>query len=210
MVNREMVEQIVIDVLNKLSVHKEVFSKSNMLIVPGEEEVESSLLQQLDTKWNISIYDGGRNIAAERIVFLQVDQNFLVKAAIGIADTDKCEYVTYCMEQGLMIIFILADGFKQFLNKCKNEEYKSLFNRYIKTLEGYGVSFLTIEQLISSQKETKQMFIFQGKVLSYADVQSCKDPIIMISKKTIVTPLAKDTVRELGKEIVFMEHNEVM
>ncbi len=43
--------------------------------------------------------------------------------------------------------------------------------------------------------------IFEGKLLSQIDVQNCAEPVVRIRKSTIVTPLAKDTLRDLQKTL---------
>ncbi|KMY53811.1 hypothetical protein AC623_07335 [Bacillus sp. FJAT-27231] len=51
--------------------------------------------------------------------------------------------------------------------------------------------------------EEKQTIIplFEGKLLSQHEVKQLDGPVIRVGKTTIVTPLAKDTARELGKKI---------
>lgn len=45
---------------------------------------------------------------------------------------------------------------------------------------------------------------YERKLLSRADVQAIEEPAIFVTKKTIVTPLARDAARELGKTIHVM------
>ncbi|MEK4027819.1 phosphate propanoyltransferase [Pseudobacillus sp. FSL P4-0506] len=43
--------------------------------------------------------------------------------------------------------------------------------------------------------------VFEGKLLSQHEVKQMNEEVIRVGKGTIVTPLAKDTARELGKKI---------
>lgn len=51
----------------------------------------------------------------------------------------------------------------------------------------------------------KQAAVFEGKLLSQHDIKNASEPVIRIQKRTIVTPLAKDTARDLGKKIEVIE-----
>jgi putative phosphotransacetylase len=51
------------------------------------------------------------------------------------------------------------------------------------------------------QFQSQEAVVFQHKLLSQREVQTWKDSTITIFKRTIVTPLARDTARELGKTI---------
>ena len=50
-------------------------------------------------------------------------------------------------------------------------------------------------------EQLNEPVVFENKLLSQRDVQTWKDHTITIYKGTIVTPLARDTARELGKTI---------
>lgn len=52
-------------------------------------------------------------------------------------------------------------------------------------------------------QEINQRYEFNQKLLAYEHVQSIQEPEIILRKGTIVTPLAKDLARELGKQIIF-------
>jgi putative phosphotransacetylase len=58
-----------------------------------------------------------------------------------------------------------------------------------------------LASLVSNENSPKKSIVFENKLLSQRDVQTCNDSIITIHKYTIVTPLARDTARELGKTI---------
>ena len=47
--------------------------------------------------------------------------------------------------------------------------------------------------------------VFEGRLLSQNDVKEATGTVIYIEKQTLVTPLAKDTARELGKKIEVTE-----
>lgn len=55
------------------------------------------------------------------------------------------------------------------------------------------------------QQPRNQPYEFKQKLLSREHVQAIDEKEIVIRKGTIVTPLAKDTARELGKEITFIK-----
>lgn len=54
-------------------------------------------------------------------------------------------------------------------------------------------------------QEINQRYEFNQKLLAYEHVQSIQEPEIILRKGTIVTPLAKDLARELGKDIIFIK-----
>nr|WP_018393022.1 phosphate propanoyltransferase [Bacillus sp. 37MA] len=61
--------------------------------------------------------------------------------------------------------------------------------------------------VVTSQKvaPVRQVHEFKQKLLSREHIQSIEELEIVIGKGTIVTPLAKDTAKELGKTITFIK-----
>lgn len=47
--------------------------------------------------------------------------------------------------------------------------------------------------------------VFDGNLLSQADVQETSAAVIRIKKRTVITPLARDTARDLGKKIEIID-----
>ena len=59
--------------------------------------------------------------------------------------------------------------------------------------------------VLPSVPSVEKKAVFEGGLLSRNDVQEADGTVIYIDKRTIVTPLAKDTARELGKRIEVIE-----
>lgn len=54
---------------------------------------------------------------------------------------------------------------------------------------------------VQPQESVRHSAIFDGKLLSQHEVRQMEETVIRVGKATIITPLAKDTARELGKKI---------
>ncbi len=73
--------------------------------------------------------------------------------------------------------------------------------------ETESISYAPSPAIVTPQKTVplNQVHEFKQKLLSREHIQSIEELEIIISRGTIVTPLAKDTAKELGKTITFIK-----
>jgi hypothetical protein len=143
---------------------------------------------------------------AMKVVFLEASQDLIVKGALGICDTPESELLAACILEYVPVTLIPKRYMFNILNgnQKSNQEYVSQLLDYKERLLKYGVSFNTLEgfagyeEIIADKPEAK-------KLVTQRDVQDSKSDQIFVDKYTIITPLARDTARELGKSITVME-----
>jgi hypothetical protein len=212
MIDRMIIEQIVTEVLkaiNKPDLPLE--SKEDLIIIKGDSEIDPAKLARLEAKWNLLILETGTKSLPDspaKVVFLDASQDLLVKGALGMADTPESLLLSQCILRNVPVTIIPCTTLERLLfddANSLNEAYKALFIKYKEILNSFGAGIESFEKFIchmdGEQKGLKNPLSFHSKVLTHRDVQMFSNQIITIDKKTIVTPLARDTAREMGKTI---------
>lgn len=218
--DRALIEQIVVEVLRNFSmttVLEHEKSKPNLLIVKGTQKLDPSQLIKLESKWNM-IYKNANETdfaeTAEAVIFLDATQDLLVKGAIGLADTPESKLLAHYILAGVPVSLILPPFLERVVlggrSGLANREYVSRLVEYKETLNRFGVKVESLFQFIESSLNEEQLHTDElrssfKKLLTQRDVKACKEEKIIISQKTIVTPLARDTARELGKNICVID-----
>ena len=203
MINRDIVEQIVFEVLKRLE-SSPLNEKPKLLVINPEE---GPIMKKLERQWTIIKPSSNLTEIPVDVLFFNVNQDLLVKAALGITDTPESELFSDVMIRGCKVTFILSEQLEWLLTKERNEtaniEYVNHILKYKEKIESFGVN-LKVEPTLSLDKGPTKLEspTFQGKLLTQRDVQSYKEENIVIEKSTIVTPLARDSARELGKRII--------
>ncbi|MEI8216219.1 MAG: flavoprotein [Eubacteriales bacterium] len=146
--------------------------------------------------------------------------NFAAKMALGISDTPVSALVAYGLINGIPIMGVnkacLPENRirKDCRNKKKPGAYYKMIHGYLSRLEEFGVRMVSIEKL-SEEAESQCMKIDKSEIENHrnatCDVIS-KEYImdmnkkglsqIAVSRKTIITALARETANELGVEII--------
>ncbi|AZV43776.1 hypothetical protein [Peribacillus asahii] len=224
MMDRTLIDQIVVEVLKKLdmaTIWESAKPKPDLLIVKGVQDLDPSQLIKLETKWNVIYNDANESDfpeTAKAVIFLDATQDLLVKGAVGITDTHESKLLARYILAGVPISLIPSTSLGRIIlgdNRVMiNREYISHLLQYKETLKKFGVkveSFLSFIQspLNEEQSHTNEPVSSTKKLLTQTDVKKCKEEKIMICQKTIVTPLARDTARELGKSICVIDSKGV-
>lgn len=212
MVDRILIEQIVTEVLKAIN-KPELPSpfKEDLFVVMGESDINPTKLAKLEAKWNLNIIEAGNKSipdSSAKVVFLDASQDLLVKGALGITDTPESLLLSQLILTEVPVTIIPCTILERLLFEEVNSlnlEYKALFRKYKEILNSFGVGIESFEKYIlhldGEQKDLKSSLSFHSKVLTHRDVQMFTTQKITIDKKTIVTPLARDTAKEMGKMI---------
>lgn len=212
MIDRHMIEQIVEEVVKNLlgaTSAPNPKMKHNMLAVGDLNRIDPALLEVLEANWNILPYDSSENPQLHtvmKVIFLDASQDLFVKGALGICDTPESELLSACIIDYVPVTLIPKTNLYKILNgeKETNGEYFSSLMEYKEKLLKFGVEINSLEDFAapkpinSDQPDAK-------KLITQRDVQECKMNEIFADKQTIITPLARDTARELGKSIIVMD-----
>ncbi|TCO77957.1 flavoprotein [Marinisporobacter balticus] len=158
----------------------------------------------------------------DKVIFPVLTMNTATKIAHGISDTLITNIVSQCL---MMDIPIVAAK-----NACdpSNEEririgmgkaqtaYINTLNHHLTLLESYGIKLVSgneiYDEVMKRTKEhtnkknhhTKEQVMYKKKVLTRAGLVDAVDgnKDLMVSSKTIITEIAKDTARTLGVKII--------
>ncbi|MFS0575494.1 hypothetical protein AB1K83_07670 [Sporosarcina sp. 179-K 3D1 HS] len=217
MINRSIIDEIVEEVLKKLEGTfdiRESKKKPTLLVMNASDKV---LIEQLQKHWEVLEATSANEYILENVnevLFLDVTQDLLVKGAIGISDTPESELLAKALLRGLRIHFVPSPLLEWTLdvdyNKAMNKEYAKHILNYKKVLETFGVhmtsftNFVMIHSNVTNEEKvvaSDHQITFQGRLLTKMDVEKIKDDKICVCQSTIITPLARDVARELGKSI---------
>ncbi len=212
--NRALIEQIVVEVLKRLdkSGTQHLNVKPKLLLVKEEAAIDPIQLKRLETSWTLVYSDDQKeNLPKDiqSILFVEAKQDLLVKGALGVTDTLESYLLAEALLEGISVSLIpsvtlgnvlLSSNQKQTINN----RYAAHLIAYKNTLEGFGVKIQSFERFLQSGLN-KHSLSFTERVLTQRHVKLLEEEKITVSPQTIITPLARDTARELGKEICVID-----
>ncbi|MCS0790278.1 hypothetical protein [Cytobacillus pseudoceanisediminis] len=212
MIDRHLIEQIVEEVVKNLFGAKSVpnsKAKHNILAVGDLGKVDSNILEVLEENWNVLPYDFSEEAELHtvmKVIFLDASQDLFVKGALGICDTPESELLSACIIDYVPVTLIPKTKLYKILNgeKKTNGEYYSSLMEYKEKLLKFGVEINSLEDFAAPKPISADQPVSK-KLITQRDVQECKMNEILADKQTIITPLARDTARELGKSIIVMD-----
>lgn len=212
MIDRNVIEQIVEEVMKNLLGAKSApnsKAKHNILAVGDLGKVDSNILEVLEENWNVLPYDFSEEAELHtvmKVIFLDASQDLFVKGALGICDTPESELLSACIIDYVPVTLIPKTNLYKILNgeKKTNGEYFSSLMEYKEKLLKFGVEINSLEDF-AAPKPINAVQQESKKLITQRDVQECKMNEILADKQTIITPLARDTARELGKSIIVMD-----
>jgi hypothetical protein len=228
-IDREIIERVVMEVLQRLGSREEgepILGKPGLLIVCDstfEKKALEAITMSLQDKWNIyqADTDSAEKISIttdiKRILFLNVGQDFIVRGALGLTDTNANQLLADVLLRGLPVTLVPCSSLKWLLHPEAGEavlpETAMRYRRYIReraeALASFGASIGTITDLLLLEEgvsvqaaeepaSTKEEAVFQGKLLTQREVQQVSAPVLLVSRSTVITPLARDTARDKG------------
>lgn len=212
MIDRHLIEQIVEEVVKNLFGAKSApnsKSKHNILAVGDLGKVDPNILEVLEENWNVLPYDFSEEAELHnvmRVIFLDASQDLFVKGALGICDTPESELLSACIMDYVPVTLIPKTKLYKILNgeKKTNGEYSLSLMEYKEKLLKFGVEINRLEDFAAPKPISADQPLSK-KLITQRDVQECKMNEILADKQTIITPLARDTARELGKSIIVMD-----
>ncbi|WP_282172549.1 hypothetical protein [Cytobacillus firmus] len=212
MIDRHLIEQIVEEVVKNLLGAKPAPNskdKHNILAVGDLDRVDPVILKALEENWNVLPYDFSEEAQLHtvmKVIFLDASQDLFVKGALGICDTPESELLSACIIDYVPVTLIPKTNLYKILNgeKETNGEYFSSLMEYKEKLLKFGVEINSLEDF-AAPKPINTGQPDAKKLITQRDIQECKMNEIFADKQTIITPLARDTARELGKSIIVMD-----
>lgn len=209
-----LIEQIVVEVLKRLdkSDKQHLNVKPKLLIVKEAAAIDPIQIKKLETSWTLVYSDDQKeNLPKDiqGILFAEAKQDLLVKGALGMTDTLESSLLAEALLEGISVSLIPSVTLGNVLlstnqKKPVNNKYAAHLIAYKSTLEGFGVKIQSFERFLQSGLN-RHSLSFTERVLTQRHVKLVEEEKITVSPKTIITPLARDTARELGKEICVID-----
>ncbi|MFC7392352.1 hypothetical protein [Scopulibacillus cellulosilyticus] len=214
--NREVIEQIVIEVINRLKPSESIQSshKPGLLVVNMDHSANDSRIQQLTNHWQVVNFSNPYGLPPKMTdaVFLNITQDLLVKGALGIADTPESRILAQLIVQGSRVRLIPAKSFEWIISSSRNDDsnlyqnkiYMNHFYQYKTKLEMFGVKIQHFNEFSPIKAEEDNQIddvLFNKKLLTQKDVETFAGEVISVRHSTVITPLARDTIKKLGKRL---------
>lgn len=212
--NHALIEQIVVEVLKRLdkSDKQHLSVKPKLLIVKESAAIDPIQIKKLETSWTLIYSDEQKeNLPKDiqGILFAEANQDLLVKGALGMTDTLESYLLAEALLEGISVSLIPSVTLGNVLlssnqRKPVNNKYAAHLIAYKNTLESFGVKIQSFERFLQLGLNRRSLS-FTEQVLTQRHVKLAEEEKITVSPKTIITPLARDTARELGKEICVID-----
>jgi hypothetical protein len=214
-IDPQMIEEIVREILNRLGSQPALAitaSNPNLVVVNAPDE---KTIGQLKRNWNVHCDPSNLSDLPtdfEEVVFFQASQSLIVKGAVGLADDPESVLLANLLLSGKSITLIPSVELEWLLEEDRNWVPESAYRQHLFTykekLTSFGVSVQSHAHFLHLSEQMESLsthFTFREKLLTEKSVKDSHGNKILIHKSTIVTPLARDVARNLGKMITIVE-----
>lgn len=158
----------------------------------------------------------------DKIILPVLTMNTAAKIALGVSDTLVTNIISHCLMTSIPIVAAK--------NACDplNEErisvgmgkasvaYIKIRENYLEQLKDYGIKLVSANELYDTvlektkgniNKKSKKEVVFEKKVLTRAGVIDAfnRNRDVVVSSKTILTEIAKETAKNLGVKISMID-----
>lgn len=152
---------------------------------------------------------GSLPLTGSLTVYPVASRDFIVKAALGMADTFATEWLARCFAAGAAVHLLLS-GLSRFTGREPTVYVQQILGYYRKLLE-YGITIghhLPQEKqgnpvpAAVTEKKASPVVTCQEKVLTAADLYPYdKGTVLLVGAHTVVTSLAREAALSRGIEI---------
>lgn len=212
--NARLIEEIAREVISRLT------QQSRLLVVTpqGDQSPDTALaLAVLKQSWAVELFNPQSNPSDlslyNTICFLGMDQDFLVKSALGLADSAETKLMAKALQEGRWVWVIVEAGLNWLLSSPeqpssieeKASRYRVFLMDYVERLKTFGVRMGTLADLYRVKppgEGARQTAYFNQPLLTRQTVEQAAVSTLIVSPKTVVTPLAKDLAKARGITIV--------
>lgn len=195
-----MIEDIVQEVLSQLGKSKQ-YGNDISLPLLYVHQADNETVQILKKEWEVT---DNLKESPDHVLFCDVSQNTLVKGALGLADDPCSKLLAEFLLNRKKVTMIPSKDLEWLLHSDEQDTpYTCQLVAYKEQLEKFGVQFVRLNEFTKLSTRAKSPSV--NKLLTEKIVRSITSKIIFIERATIVTPLARDTAKELGKVIKVIE-----
>lgn len=214
----ELVEMITKQVMQGLMAEQSEGGCRPKLLVIGEKSDASCLSGQFALEAAAEVEGMLSAANYEAIVITQMETAFLTDIAQGLCRCAGARTVSEALFLGKPV-YVAEEGisFLKFKHTA-NARYYQMFLEYLKKLESFGVKILPMEKICQDcspketgcreesakteeKKQTKATVLFSADMAR--EFVRTGETTLRIAQGTLVTPLAKDVLREKKIELVY-------
>jgi hypothetical protein len=215
-----LIEQVVREVIASMQVLGSRVSeqKSALLLVHGELRSQADVEEIAATfrmKWHVhtssacvpNLVTAAQGIS--RAVLMDTPQDLLVRGALGFTDSPAAELLAHLLQNGIPVTLVLVPALARMLQSADADDklpepakrYRQHLRQHRDTLVSFGVKFAG--DLYELDVDNDGTLYFDEKLLTHYKVQSSHVTTIVVSRNTLITPLARDMAKEKGITILF-------
>lgn len=199
MVDRKIVEEIVKEVLDR-----QRHSERPVLYVIQQKEPSRELIRKLEESWTVKWINPEHSEFPEDMdsaLFPQMDQDLLVKSALGITDTVFSKWFAKILRKGADVHVMFEKELASFLQETG--PYASYLNEYASRLEIFSVLIAdNVASVVPNDSHEGSPAFYSGELITEKVVEEWRFSEIHVSSDTIITPLARDVAKE--RSITFL------
>ncbi|MFT9846489.1 hypothetical protein [Aneurinibacillus sp. REN35] len=230
-----LIERIVAEVLGRLQPGaggRSEVKPGLLLVYPSEFEPQavSVVEKELQTEWNVyhanvaEVEQVSLQRDVKRLVFLQADQDLLMRGALGLTGTVESQLLAEGLLQGIPTLLVPCASLKWLLDQntgmavlpATAKRYRQHLRTHAAELVSFGAALGSMADVLALSAEAIQeteaegdggkvrrerSAVFAGKVLTHSDIQKTREHTLYVSPSTVVTPLARDAARTNGVSI---------
>ncbi|SDX94390.1 hypothetical protein [Salimicrobium album] len=200
MADREMIEEIVREVLNSMNVP----ARPDLYVIQRSEPARE-LLERLGKDWVVKWVNPLHSDYpddAGAVYFPAMDQDFLVKSSLGIADTAETWWFARLMKNKTTVYVTLEGETAGLLNDTS--PYATMVSEYVSKLETFSVKVTDKgSEVLPEKQEEPSPNVYPDKLLTATEIDKWRHKEIYVRKGTIITPLAKDAARDREIQILY-------
>lgn len=192
--NNAQIEEIVAEVMQRLQLK----TKQDLLVYTRDIERVADKLKLLEDHWHVILFQGEIPPTTKHAIFLDVDQDLLVKGALGITDTEVTMLFSKLMIQDFQITFVPTDYLWNILSNEQRKSYPKQLLKYKEKLQDYGVTICSLIDVVSNSFPMNSRNLFEGKLVTEKDIDSWVSDRMYVEQGTVITPLAMDAAKQKG------------
>lgn len=199
-------ETMVSQIVKRIVENHRIYEKNILVVHPNTssaiKKIERlKILFHVD-EWQGEVVDELINYY-DFILFLEVDQQFIVNSAQGIIYSPETKLLSQLILREITPVLVPNDEFLTLvIQSSSNNPYIKMLQGYVKNLQQYGCTiceFTNVKNFI----HPKQVISEKNKLITESTIKEYQNSVLSISNNTIITPLAIDAAKQKGITIKY-------
>ncbi len=214
-----IIELVTKEVLKRLKKEGLMEKRKKILLFNGDEEYKVFLERKLKNYEILTKVEDLEEI--EYIMIASIDNKLLYNLSIGKEEDETSKILIQGIFGGKKIFLLKENIFYRKFKETCNENFYRLFEKQEEKIKSYGVVVKSLEEIEAilekkenlvresietekiQEKASKEIDFTKKKVINQFELKDIREEIdcILVDKKSILTPLAKDYLRERNMSV---------